>query len=609
VGQTSLFEEPLREELRRAEGPIRRLGRIADATIGDIVKARQAADEIERSVAAVSGLFDLAVAARTGEAVLPTILSAEELFSLDTGASRDVVEEMGALHFPVTFPEVFLRDRPGFDVVVGNPPWEEVVIEELFFWALRFPGLNSLSADEQRYEIARLQQERPDLVEQYERERDTTERLRAILHAGPYPGMGTGDPDLYKAFCWRFAHLVRQGGAIAVVLPRSVFTTKGSGDWRAAVLSGSDAFITTLRNTREWVFDSVNPGYTVCLTVLRKFATADTPRLRLHGRYEDLSSMQSGLADGGALLTVESLAQRDESLSLPDLGSDKQSEVFAKLLAVQAFGASRRSDFRYRALTDFHATNDRKRGFLGADADSPVYNHLNIGHFRFNPEEGVFTHCDWDRAVNELRRRQVKGARNTRSAFSDMYAAKGKAWIDDQGSLPALNPRIAFRDVVHASNKRKVWAALLPANTIVTNKAPYLVFPHGDLCTQAFVLGMLNSSVCDWYGHLFIGLNLNYFILNGLPIPTYNPEDEHCVRIARIAATLAVRGDGDYGDWCEFILEQENDKYELLTELDGIASLLYGLDDADMPLIWNDKQALRPPLDEVLRYRRTWSNI
>ena len=24
---------------------------------------------------------------------------------------------------------------------------------------------------------------------------------------GAYPGMGTGDPDLYKAFCWRFWHL------------------------------------------------------------------------------------------------------------------------------------------------------------------------------------------------------------------------------------------------------------------------------------------------------------------------------------------------------------------------------------------------------------------
>ncbi len=41
---------------------------------------------------------------------------------------------------PYLFPEVFVRDSPGFDVVVGNPPWEELVYEEIKFWTLRFPG-------------------------------------------------------------------------------------------------------------------------------------------------------------------------------------------------------------------------------------------------------------------------------------------------------------------------------------------------------------------------------------------------------------------------------------------------------------------------------------
>ena len=34
------------------------------------------------------------------------------------------------LHFPVAFPEVFLRDRSGFDVILGNPPWEKPKVEE-----------------------------------------------------------------------------------------------------------------------------------------------------------------------------------------------------------------------------------------------------------------------------------------------------------------------------------------------------------------------------------------------------------------------------------------------------------------------------------------------
>ena len=38
------------------------------------------------------------------------------------------------------FAEVFARENPGFDVIVGNPPWEEVNVEELAFYALHRPG-------------------------------------------------------------------------------------------------------------------------------------------------------------------------------------------------------------------------------------------------------------------------------------------------------------------------------------------------------------------------------------------------------------------------------------------------------------------------------------
>ena len=60
----------------------------------------------------------------------------------DAGADSKVADGAGslageqrALHWPLAFPEVFARDNPGFDVIVGNPPWEEVKVEELAFYA------------------------------------------------------------------------------------------------------------------------------------------------------------------------------------------------------------------------------------------------------------------------------------------------------------------------------------------------------------------------------------------------------------------------------------------------------------------------------------------
>ena len=71
---------------------------------------------------------------------------------------------LSAVHFPVAFPEVFLRARPGFDVILGNPPWEKVRVEEHAFWARHFPGLRGLPQRKQEAEKERLREERPDLV-------------------------------------------------------------------------------------------------------------------------------------------------------------------------------------------------------------------------------------------------------------------------------------------------------------------------------------------------------------------------------------------------------------------------------------------------------------
>lgn len=604
--QASLFDDPVVEALRAAEEPLRRLATIADANSDDIEAAREAAREARQAIRPVEDLFDLAVAARLGEATRPMLTSISELETLEVGHARTIAQNLNVLHFPIRFPEIFLSERPGFDVIIGNPPWQETVVEELGFWALRFPGLKSLSAGDQQREIERLRKERPDLVAEYEAELAANEALRVLLLSGPYPGMGTGDPDLYKAFAWRFLRLVRDGGSLGIVLPRSVFATKGSAQWRNEALGSSDAYVVTTRNTREWVFDDVNPGYTFCFVSLTNVRGVSDPILRLAGRYDSPQAYEEGMRRGPATLPLSLLAERDEDLALPDLNSDRDLNLFSTLITVPGLGDDR-SDFTVRAVTDFHATNDRKKGFLTPDGDTPVYNHLNIGHFAFAPSEGEFTRCNFNEAVTELQRRKRSGVRRSRSAFSEMFQTYGQSWLDDASSVPVLNPRIAFRDVIHATNPRKVWAALLPSGTVLTNKAPYLVFPKGDLGAQAWLLAMLNSSVCDWWGHLFVNLNLNYFILYGLPVPTWQPDDPRSRRAIQLGATLAVNEEGDYGDWADLALDGPHDRDDAIAELDAIASLAYGINDELLDLIWNDDASLRPPLDRVRKFREEWT--
>ncbi len=234
VGEGTLFAEPVREELRKAELPLRRLARISDATLSDIAQAREAAADAERAIATVSELFSLTVAARTGKLQLPDIiLSVEELFDLDTGQAVEIANRIQTLHFPISFPEVFLRRHPGFDVFVGNPPWDTLKAEPHKYWSLRFPRLRSLLPGEMNRQMDMLRKARPDIVAEYSDYKMSMDTQREALLKGPYPGLGSGDPDLSEFFAWRFWQLLRPNGRMAVVLPRSILMSAGTDEWRA----------------------------------------------------------------------------------------------------------------------------------------------------------------------------------------------------------------------------------------------------------------------------------------------------------------------------------------------------------------------------------------
>jgi len=202
-----------------AAKPLQRLAAISDMTLADIQRARSARLEALE-----------AVAIDDWEAQRDHIADSEE-----HAAARDSLGELSPFHFPVAFPEVFLRERAGFDVVVGNPPWEVPTVHEVAFWARHFPGLRGLPQEDASIKRAQLKKERPDLEEAFQEEVLKTAQIRKSLTSGAFR-MGAGDPDYYKAFCWRFWHLVSsEGGRIGVVLPRSALAAKGSTEFRMEI--------------------------------------------------------------------------------------------------------------------------------------------------------------------------------------------------------------------------------------------------------------------------------------------------------------------------------------------------------------------------------------
>ena len=336
--QMSLYSQPILDAMQNAARALADMGAALEADTAEVARSREELAEAKTKGEPARRLFDAAVAVRLELADLPASHNVDGIAAIallpEIAAE---LERMRPAHMPSLFPEVFTRKRPGFDVLIGNPPWEEATVEELSFWAARFPGLKSLRQKDQQPEIERLRSERPDLVALLAEELARSESQRRALLTGPYPGMGTGDPDLYKAFCWRYWHLVRENGAVGVVLPRSALAVKGSAKWRGQVLAGGTfADVTLLLNKGRWIFD-MEPRYTIGLASLRK-GTRHQGVLRLRGPYDSRQQYEAGVAATPASIPVDEFLTWSDSAALPSIPNDAALRVFRKMRAYPRLG-------------------------------------------------------------------------------------------------------------------------------------------------------------------------------------------------------------------------------------------------------------------------------
>lgn len=619
----TLFAESARERIARAREPLAQLGRLAEASRAEVKQARDLHERVRGTIEVESLLFTVLTASRVDEKVRGFLKShsvATRLYGLDEPANDSFVkaakrslEGLRVFHFPIAFPQVFLGSRGGFDVIVGNPPWEEATLEEDAFWARHEPGLRGLNQREQEQRKTALRKERPDLVAEYENELGQADRGRGYLTSGPFPGMGTGDPDVYKAFCWRFWNLVSpEGGRVGVVLPRSALAAKGSSEFRREVFGqATDLDVTMLLNNKNWVFPEVHPQYTIALLAVARGRAADST-IRLHGPYASLERYREGIVREPVRFATKDISGWNDTSSLPLLPGEASATVFAKLRRAPRLDLNAHGQWRARPATDLHATNDKPLMDLQSSEQPDGFWPVMKGESfdLWTPDTGsYYAWADPEPVLAYLQERRVNSAsRRTDSAFSEF----DRAWIENRETLPCLHPRIAFRDISRSTDTRTVRVALLPPRVFLTNKAPFFLWPRGDKRDEAYLLGVLASRTLDWYARRFVETSMNFFILNPFPIPRPPANDPLRARVIELATVLASQ-DRRLHPWAREVGMMPSklatdEREDAVDELDAAVARLYGLDDFDVRHVyetfhegWDYEDRLRAVLKHFAR--------
>jgi hypothetical protein len=613
LGAVDRLERGFRQYLARRPLPGARDGRLLRRLL-----ARHCLYGVDTSPAAVD-LARLSLSLCTFAPGLPLLMPEHNLIvgnALVSGGDAPAegsAANLTPVHFPTAFPEAFRRERAGFDVILGNPPWQEATLEEHAFWARHSPGLRSLSQHQQEARKAGLRRERPDLVRQHQQERAEAAALRAALAAGQYPGMGMGDPDLYKAFAWRcWELLVPSGGWLGVVLPRAAWTALGSAAFRTAALAGADPLdVTVLLNNRQWVFPDVHPQYSVALVAARR-GRPQGKSLKLRGPFRSLENYHVGMTRPPGEFAAAEVASWTDTASLPLLPAEESLEVLARLRQAPRLDLEG-GPWRARPHTELHATNDK--GLLDVASAGrppghwPVYKGESFDLWQ--PDTGrYYAWADPGTVLEALQAKRLRAGRNRRSPFSELDPAV----LRDPRTLPCLAPRLAFRDVTNRTNQRTVIAALVPPKVFLANQAPCLLWPRGDQRDEAYLLGVLCSLPLDWYARRFVESHVNFFVFNPLPVPRPPEDDPLRKRAVELAGRLAAPDDR-FADWARAVGVAcgplgDAEKQDHIHELDAVVAHLYGLQERHLVHIfgtfhegWDSTERLK----QTLEHFRHWS--
>lgn len=584
--------------LGKAKKPLKRLANSNDSSLADIEKARIEQEDVRVALQYAKTLCDLLTALPLcDDSAIKSVLDEWEELSdpLDMedtrmqkalDSSSVALQPLSVVHFPIAFPEVFLRTRAGFDVILGNPPWENVKVEQDAFWARHFPGLSGKPQRERESEKRRLREERPDLVILYERELDETRQLRKALVSGSYPGIGKGDPDLYKAFCWRFWRLSStNGGYIGVVLPRSALAAKGSADFRKAMFSqASSVGVATMTNRGEWIFDEVHQQYTVAL-VCAQHGKPERKTISLKGPYTSLADFRVNKIQEPVAFSHAEVRQWNDAVALPLLPRADSSQVFAQLRKSPRLDLNTGSKWRARPDREMDSTNQKYLMDLENEECPenfwPIYKGASFN--LWTPDTGTYyAWADPEPALNFIQSKRWRARNNSRSAHFEFHTE----YLRNRKTLPCYQARIAFRDVTHRTNRRTVIACLVPPMVFITDAGPYFLWPRGDEKDQAFLLGVLSSRPLDWYARRFVETHLTYFVINPFPIPRPSRESVLWRRVVELAGRLACP-DERFATWAEKVgvpcgFLEKAEKEDRIHELDAVVAHLYGLSELQM---------------------------
>ena len=585
------------------------LGRIKampEDTVGQVEKKRQAfeawkADPARYATEVACDLYMAAflspkteVPASNLRPIVPTTadvrqkLAGGNVYGPLEGEARDVAATARVLHWPLEFPDVMVG-KGGFDVVLGNPPWEVVQLGEQEYFESKVPEVAELKGAARKVAIANLAHDRPDIFKGYILDKRAFESANEFARgSGRFPLVANNKINTYQLFAELSDKMRNEYGNVGLVLPTGIATSDGCKTFFADILKRQQLIsVFAFYEIRYW-FEGTDDKNSFCLISLgnnendpefvfdaQPISDLQDPNRRYRLGIDQIAALNPDSltapifrARGDAHISVKLYAPLQEGLR-PLVWLSLRQNVFSSSLADD--------------LTEFAIPRNDHANPV------PVYRGASIHQYdsQYSSFDGeAFQKVDESASFGD-------GIIDSDKYVSGRFF---KERMRSKGLNTAYN--LVIRRIARASDDRTMIAAIIPG--VAMDDTLSVVDTQLGAEIRSAILANLNSLVLDFAcGHKIAGPDIRKHNFSQLPILPPNAYDEAALafivpRVLELTYTshsmAPFARDLGYGGppfaW------DEDRRAQLRAELDAWYALAYGLSRDELRYVLDPKDVM-----------------
>ncbi|QLD89198.1 hypothetical protein HWV07_09195 [Natronomonas salina] len=533
--------------------------------------------------------------------------------------TEDELEEYTPFHWVLEFAEVYAEG--GFDVIIGNPPWDRLTPQRDDFFSRYDEDFRSLLPEAKQDRQENLLED-PEIAGKWEEYQHEIEIISEYFHESSEYTMQTPtiggstqgtENDLSALFLERIFQLAKSGGYVAQVLPGAIFNGASTKDLRTHLLDETTITkLVTFEN--RGIFPEIDTRYNFGVIAFKNDGRTED----LRGIFQQVGMEVLDSFDADAL-TIPRRVLRDyspEARIFPYIQSQEEVDVLHTILAHPSIGERSDDEWYLEPYAELHRGSDTDR-FVEreTDGDYPVLGGSNIYQFMYDStflddlEEPKFWSVEEDSDPESSAKRRIR-EKNFRRLKRELYNAfegqgsqigfvnelledhRDEPLGEDDVLLDCTEYRLAFRDIARSTDERTMITTVLPKGVVCHDKAPtfrpYEIQPEEDDLTDTPLHGVYKRIFSDQ--ELFVALGL----MNSLPFDyLMRTKVDSTVVYYKLTESQAPRlTEGD--EWFDFISHRSARLNCYGEEFEEMRTRLGGIEPATAP---GERERLQAEID------------